>query len=67
MAPGAGKKERRNYHSADESPKGWKGVNEWTVIWDVIGNGDTKRVVRMRGLLHLVSMGFVLRRVKLTS
>lgn len=60
MAPGAGKKDCRNYHSADESPKGWKGVNEWTVIWDVIGNGDTKRVVRMRGLLHLHSMGFVL-------
>jgi hypothetical protein len=53
MAPGAGKKERRNYHGADESPKGWKRVDEGTVIWGVIGNRDTERVVWMRGLLHL--------------
>lgn len=54
MAPGAGAGEEdgRNYHSADESSKGRKRVDEWTVIWDVVGDGDTKRVVWMRGLLH---------------
>lgn len=38
MAPGAGQKERRNYNSDNESSKGWKRVDEWTVIWDVAGN-----------------------------